>query len=105
MDMWKTSLLSNGGRLILIKSTLMSIPNYLLSLFMILAFMANKIEFIFRNFLRNDSFESHHFHLVDWKSICRLLAFGGLGIRKVRDITIGCSLLNGCGGLGLRENL
>lgn len=84
LDMWKATVLSKGGRLTLIKSTLMSISNYLLSLFTIPVSVANKMESIFRNFLWNDSPVSHHFHIVDWIFICKPVAFGDLGIRKVK---------------------
>lgn len=41
---WKTTLLSKGSRLALLKATLTSIPNYYLSLFTILVSVVNKIE-------------------------------------------------------------
>ena len=43
--------LSKGGRVTLIKSTLSNLPTYFLSLFPILASMANQIERLQRNVL------------------------------------------------------
>lgn len=83
LEWWKAPMLSKGGRLTFIKSTLMSTPNYLISLFPIPVLVANKIEAMFKNFLWNDGPDCHHYHLVDWKTICTLMANGGLGIRKL----------------------
>lgn len=79
LEAWKASLLFKGGRLTLLKSTLASIPNYFLSLFTIPVSVATRIESKFWNSLWNDSDSQHHFHLVDWKSICQLLCVGGCG--------------------------
>ncbi|XP_026377684.1 uncharacterized protein LOC113271978 [Papaver somniferum] len=48
---WKRQYLSKGGRLILLKSVLRSMPIYYLSLFAIPASIANTLEKIMRNFL------------------------------------------------------
>lgn len=65
LNSWKTTLLSIGGRLTLIKTTLASIPYYYLSLFTILVSMANRIEAKLRNFVWNDLEDQHRCHLVD----------------------------------------
>jgi hypothetical protein len=48
---WKLGLLSKGGRLTLIKSTLSNFPTYLLSLFPIPLSVANRLEKVQKNFL------------------------------------------------------
>ena len=48
---WKKLYLSKGGRLMLLKSTLSSLPTYFLSLFTIPTHVANKIEKLQRDFL------------------------------------------------------
>ena len=48
---WKRPLLSKGGRVTLIKSTLANIPTYYMSLFKIPIKVANRIEKIQRDFL------------------------------------------------------
>ena len=68
-----------GGRLMLFKSTLSSLPTYFLSLFTISTHVANKIEKLQRDFLWGDS----KTHLVGWDKICAPIANGGLGIRKL----------------------
>jgi len=48
---WKSKLLSKGGRLTLLKSTLRSLPIYFMSLFTIQASIANHVAKIKREFL------------------------------------------------------
>ena len=59
---WKKLYLSKGGRLMLLKSTLSSLPTYFLSLFTIPSHVANKIEKLQRDFLWGDN----KTHLVGW---------------------------------------
>lgn len=86
---WKTLLHSKGGRLTIIKLSIASIPNYFLSLFTILVSVSKRIEAEFRDFLWNDILDHHHYHLVNWNTICSLIGNGGSGIRNLR-FTIGC---------------
>lgn len=44
LDSWKAIILSKGVKLTIIKATLVSIPNYYLTLFTILVSMANCVE-------------------------------------------------------------
>ena len=71
--------LFKGGRLMLLKSTLSSLPTYFLLLFTIPTHVANKIEKMQRDFLWGDS----KLHLVGWDKVCAPIANGGLGIRKL----------------------
>ena len=48
---WKKLYLSKGGQLMLLKSTLSSLPTYFLSLFTIPTYVTNKIEKLHRDFL------------------------------------------------------
>ena len=48
---WKWSYLSKGGRVTLIKSTLLNLPTFMLSLFPIPIYVAKHIEKIERDFL------------------------------------------------------
>lgn len=83
LDVWKTPPLSKGGRLILVKATLATIPNYFLSLFMILASVANRMKTMFKRFILDDGPDHNRYHLVDWNTCCRPLNNGGLGIKKI----------------------
>ena len=81
---WKRMYLSRGGRLILIKSTLSNFPTYFLSLFLIPAEVAKRIEKIQRNFLWGSTKEVAKFHLVKWEVICSPYSHGGLAIKNLR---------------------
>jgi hypothetical protein len=48
---WKMMYLSKGGRVTLTKSTLANMPTYYMSIFPLLATVANRIEKIHRDFL------------------------------------------------------
>lgn len=51
LNSWKTPLLSKGGRLVLNNSTLVSIPNYFLTLFTISAFNGKENRILLLEFL------------------------------------------------------
>ena len=80
--------LSKGGRVTLIKSTLSNLPTYFLSLFPILASVASRIARVQRDFLWGSLGDEPKFHLVDWSTVCTLLALGGLGIRNRRTFNV-----------------
>ena len=79
---WKRQHISKGGRITLIKSTLASIPIYLLSLIRIPKSVAKRIEKLQREFLGGGSLEGKA-HLINWKLVCSPKEEGGLGIRKI----------------------
>jgi hypothetical protein len=81
---WKRMYLSKGGRLTLIKSTLSSLPTYFLSLFLIPASVANRIEKLCRDFLWGGLGDEFKYHLVNWSTVCSPVSEGGLGIRNLR---------------------
>ena len=80
---WKCLYLSKVGRLMLLKSTLSSLPTYFLSLFTISKSVVARLESIQRNFLWGSSGGSFKYLLVAWKKVCLLVEMGGLGIRSV----------------------
>ena len=77
---WKRLYLSKGGRLILLKSTLLSLPTYFLSLFTISQAVATRIERIQRNFLWGASKDVFKYPLVAWDKVCLPVECGGLRI-------------------------
>jgi hypothetical protein len=74
---WKQPLLSKGGRVTLIKSTLANIPTYYMSLFKIPVKVANHIEKLQRDFLWGGVGEEFKYHLVKWSKVCSPLSVGG----------------------------
>jgi len=83
---WKSNLLSRGGRLTLLKSTLCSLPIYFMSLFTIPASIVSRLEKIIRDFLWNSNDNGNGLHWVSWNEVCRPKHEGGLGIRPLRVI-------------------
>ena len=80
---WKRLYLFKGGRFMLLKSTLSSLPTYFLSLFTIPKAVATRLESIQRNFLWGSSEGSFKYPLVAWEKVCLPVEIGGLGIRSV----------------------
>ena len=78
---WKCLYLSKGDRVTLIKSTLLNLPTYFLSLFPIPAAVANQIEKIQQNFLWGGIGDGPKFHLVKWLLFV-LLIFRRLGDKE-----------------------
>ena len=76
---------SKGGRVSLIKSNLFNLPTYFLSLFPILAAVANRIE----NQNLGLSYGvalvmNQNFIWLKWATVCTPISSGGLGLRKVK---------------------
>ncbi|RVW99255.1 putative ribonuclease H protein [Vitis vinifera] len=69
---WKRQYISKGGRMTLIKSTLVSIPIYLLSLIRIPKVVAKRIEKIQRDFLWGGGSLEGKGHLINWQVVCSL---------------------------------
>ncbi|XP_011624130.1 uncharacterized protein LOC105420779 [Amborella trichopoda] len=81
---WTSRFLSKEGRLTLIKATLVNTPVFQMSLFLILALMANGWE----NSMRNISWSGEHghkFHLISWNKLCLPKSQGDLDIRSLRN--------------------
>ena len=79
---WKRLYLSKGGRLMLLKSTLSSLPTYFFSLFTIPKSVVARLESIQKNFLWRSSEGSFKYPLVAWEKVCLPVEMGGLGIRS-----------------------
>lgn len=85
LDSWKAALLSKGGKLTLLKSTLCpsQIIIYLCLLF--LGWWQTTWNPSFVHSWGMTRGDHHRYHLVAWKSICRPLGCGGLGLRSIKD--------------------
>jgi len=75
----------------LTKSTLANLPTYYMSLFPLLASVANCIEKLQRGFLWGGLDEEFKFHLVIWFKVRAPISKGGLGIRNL--LVFNCALL------------
>ena len=79
---WKRIYLSKGGRLMLLKSTLSSLPTYFLSLFTIPKSVAARMESIQGNFLWGSSEGSFKYPLVAWEKCVFTCRDGWFGDKK-----------------------
>jgi hypothetical protein len=82
---WKCKNLSIGGRLILLKSVLSSIPVYFLSFFKAPSGIISFLESIFCHFLWGGCEENKKISWIKWDTICAHRERGGLGVRRVKD--------------------
>ncbi|XP_071923161.1 uncharacterized protein [Coffea arabica] len=82
---WKTRLLSSGGKIILIKHVLSSIPIHLLATGVMPKSIFQMIERVCANFLSGTTEESRRFHWVRWRDLCFPPKEGGVGFRSIDD--------------------
>jgi hypothetical protein len=85
---WNSRSLSYGGRLILLKSVLSSLPVYALSFFRAPAGIISSIESILINFFWGGGEDNRKIAWVDWNSICLSKEVGGLGVRRLKEFNI-----------------
>jgi hypothetical protein len=83
---WKGSLLSQAGKLVVLKVVLQSSPLYALSVFKIPRKYANAIDKIQKNFLWTGMETKKRMALIAWDKVCKPVEKGGLGLRKVSEM-------------------
>ncbi|CAN0887943.1 Putative ribonuclease H protein At1g65750 [Linum grandiflorum] len=86
LETWKAKHLSFGGRLVLIKSVLSSLPIYFLSNFRAPISVIKVIEKIQNTFLWTGMSEISKFHMVSWEKLKVPMDRGGLGIMDLRSM-------------------
>ena len=82
---WKRSLISKGGRLVLIKAVLSNLPTYFMSEYSIPSGVARKIERLIHGFFWDVGIVKRKIQTVDCVSLCKSKRNGGLGIGRVVD--------------------
>jgi len=85
---WKSKNLSLGGRLVLLKSVLSSLPVYFLSFFKAPAGIISSIESIFNCFFFWGCEEVRKISWFNWDTICSKKEDGGLGVRRIREFNL-----------------
>ncbi|KAJ0476786.1 putative reverse transcriptase zinc-binding domain-containing protein [Helianthus annuus] len=86
LALWKSSLLSIGGRITLIRSVLVSLPNYFFSLYKAPVKVINDLERMIRKFLWGGSGDISKTHWVAWDILSLPIKSGGLGISKLNHV-------------------
>ncbi|CAJ2651635.1 unnamed protein product [Trifolium pratense] len=85
---WRSRFLSFGGRLVLLKSVLISLPVYALSFFKAPSGTISSIESILIIFFWGGSEDFRKISWINWKSICLRKEYGGLGVRQLREFNL-----------------
>ncbi|KAL0293865.1 UNVERIFIED_CONTAM: hypothetical protein Sangu_3229700 [Sesamum angustifolium] len=83
---WENCHLSYGGRLLLIKTVLSSMPIYLLQVLNPPVSTIQKLERLFARFFWGSTTEQRKIHWTKWHNVCFPTDEGGLGIRNLRDV-------------------
>jgi hypothetical protein len=85
---WRSRFLSFGGRLVLLKSVLTSLPVYALSFFKAPSGIITAIESLLIKFFWGGCEDSRKTAWVAWPSICLRKEHGGLGVRQLREFNL-----------------
>ncbi|KAK2642496.1 hypothetical protein Ddye_024259 [Dipteronia dyeriana] len=80
---WHEKLLSVGGKEVLIKSVLQSIPTYTMSLFHIPKGLVSKIHGLCSRFWWGSSEKIRKLHWASWRRLCANKNTGGMGFRDL----------------------
>ncbi|KAI3742186.1 hypothetical protein L1987_59866 [Smallanthus sonchifolius] len=83
---WKSHLLSIGGRVVIIRSVLESLPNYYFSLYKAPKKVILDLESMIKKFLWGGSSEERKMHWVDWDRVSCHKKEGGLGLNKLKVV-------------------
>ncbi|CAJ2631793.1 unnamed protein product [Trifolium pratense] len=85
---WSSRFLSIGGRLVLLKSVLTSLPVYALSFFKAPSGTISSIESILIKFFLGGSENIRKVSWINWNTICLRKEYGGLGVRQLREFNL-----------------
>ncbi|KAJ0749948.1 putative RNA-directed DNA polymerase [Helianthus annuus] len=83
---WKSHFLSIGGRVVLIKSVMESLPSFYFSLYKAPKKIILDLEAMIKKFLWGGSGEEKKMHWVAWEKVSRPKNHGGLGLSKLEVI-------------------
>ncbi|CAH9143431.1 unnamed protein product [Cuscuta epithymum] len=86
LSSWKMKMLSQGGRLILIKHVLNSIPLHVVSVTNIPVAVVNMINLMIANFFWGTRDNKPKYPWAKLKRLCKPTVNGGMGIRSITDI-------------------
>ncbi|KAJ0532538.1 putative RNA-directed DNA polymerase [Helianthus annuus] len=85
---WKSHLLSIGGRVVIIKSVLESLPCYYFSLYKAPKKVISDLEAMIKKFLWGGALEERKMRWVSWDRVTRHKKDGGLGLNKLKEINL-----------------
>lgn len=82
---WKSKVLSQASRAILIKAVAQAIPSYSMSVSLFPKHLCNKLDANFRKFWWGENSNGNSLMLKCWDSICSPKSCGGMGFRRMFD--------------------
>ncbi|PKU61028.1 Putative ribonuclease H protein [Dendrobium catenatum] len=82
LNSWGKKSLSMGGKIALIETSLLSMPNFLITNSLVPKRVLYEIEKLCRSFLWHKSDGSKRMHYVAWNDICKPRSMGGLGLQS-----------------------
>ncbi|XP_060669154.1 uncharacterized protein LOC132800155 [Ziziphus jujuba] len=86
---WKAKLLSQAGKLVLVKSAVMAMPIYTMSTHKLPLQWCRRIDSLASRFLwKGDVSKKVAFNATSWSKVCQPKSAGDLGIRKLADINL-----------------
>jgi hypothetical protein len=90
---WKGSMLSKGGRLILVNSVLNALPIYFMQAFLLPAWLIKHIERTkMRFFWKGDTTQTKGGIFIAWANTCIPKTHGGIGIIDLKTLNIALTL-------------
>uniref|UniRef100_A0A251VRU4 Putative RNA-directed DNA polymerase, eukaryota, Reverse transcriptase zinc-binding domain protein n=1 Tax=Helianthus annuus TaxID=4232 RepID=A0A251VRU4_HELAN len=88
LSLWKSALLSFGGRITLVRSVLESLPSYYFSLYKAPVQVIAGLERLIKKFLWGGSSDVRKTHWVAWERLTLPKKKGGVGISRLNHINI-----------------
>ncbi|KAJ3704591.1 hypothetical protein LUZ61_008296 [Rhynchospora tenuis] len=82
---WKSNMLSHAGRLILIKSVLMTMPVYYMSIELLPKRVIKEINSLLAKFFWGKTDQNRYLAYIAWKKVCKPVDMGGLGVKDLQS--------------------
>jgi hypothetical protein len=83
LDSWIGDSATRGGRLVLLDSSLSSIPYFYMSMFLLKKTFLEKLDKHRRSFFWAEKTKKRKYYMVKWTRICRSKKKGGLGVKDL----------------------
>ncbi|XP_059458257.1 uncharacterized protein LOC132187840 [Corylus avellana] len=80
---WKTKLLSQAGKEVLLKAVVQGIPTYSMSIFLLPKELCKELNKMMQQFWWGHSKEAHKIHWMSWERMSMAKANGGMGFRDI----------------------
>ncbi|XP_078175152.1 uncharacterized protein LOC144568653 [Carex rostrata] len=84
LNSWKSRMLSQAGRIVLIKSVLQALPIYFMATAVIPVKIIKKLNGLIRKFFWGKVDKQHYMALLAWEKVSAPISMGGLGLRDLQ---------------------